>query len=396
MIDRHLEASLRKSRSGSQAALVLGPRQAGKTELVRHVFSDLPYVNLESPLERAEVLTDPHGFLARFPDGAVLDEIQNTPELVSYLQVRIDEDKAMGAWAMTGSQQLSLAGVVNQSLAGRVANFELLPFSYAELADSSRRPTSLLQAILTGGYPPIYDPARKLDPTAWLADYIKTFVNQDIRSILEMRNVRAFDLFLQLCAARTGQEMNKVELAARCSVDSKTIDAWLGALETGFVVRLVRPYHRNFGKRMVKRPRVYFLDTGLACRLLGITTVEQLFQNPLLGALTESWYFTEVAKHLANRARKDAIWSWRTNDGLEVDFVLEVGGKLIPMEAKANSTPASKHAKGITKFRELGGAHSQVEVGEGLIFYGGDEVVERPSATFVPWMGVSAALDRIL
>lgn len=394
MIDRRLERALAESRLGYPASLVVGPRQSGKTSLVRRVFSDLRYVNFESPIERAEVLEDPVGYLSEFTGGAVLDEIQNVPELLSHLQVRIDEDGAMGRWALTGSQQLTLRGGVQQSLAGRVAQFELLPFSIEELGGSPRAPRTLLQAVLFGGYPPRYDENRVFsEPSVWLDDYLETFARRDIRSILELQESRAFDLFLKKSAGLTGQQLNKSTLGQLCGVDGKTIDAWVEALEIGFLARVVRPYHRNFGKRLAKQPKLYFLDSGLACRLLGISTVQQLEQHPLLGALVETWMYSEVQKYLSNRRLLAEIHFWRTSDGHEVDFVIESGSRLVPVEAKASRTPSSKLAAGIAKLSELGGA----EVARGAVLYGGEESRDRSGAPLIaPWHSIASALDEVL
>ena len=396
MIPRRIAAAVEASRSGFPASLILGPRQSGKTRLVQALYGDLPYVNFESPLERAEVAQDPVGYLARYPGGCVFDEIQNVPELVSYLQVRMDEDRAMGRWALAGSQQFDLRGKVQQSLAGRVAQFELLPLSMEELDGEVRVPTGLYQAVLQGGYPALYDTEREIDrPSVWIENYISTFVNRDVRGILELRESRAFDLFLKRSAGLTGTQVNRTGLAQFCGVDDKTIEAWIRALEIGFLARVVRPYHANFGKRLTKQPRLYFLDTGVACRLMGITTVEQLTVHPLLGSLVETWYHAELAKYFANRQLLESLHFWRTADGSEVDFVLEFGGRLVPIEAKASATASSRLTHGIATLERVAQKHG-VEVARGIVIYSGHDVVERAHATFVPWNRIAAELDRLL
>jgi hypothetical protein len=395
MFQRKLRESGHKARQRYPALLITGPRQSGKTTFARSEFADLPYVNLESPLERADFHSDPLGFLNRFPDGAVLDEAHHVPELLSYLQVRIDEDRRMGRWVLTGSQQIELVRGASQSLAGRVAVLELLPFSHQELAEARRRPTSPDQAILWGGYPPLYDAERDLEPSDWLENYAATFVHRDVRSVLDPRNPQAFDLFLRLCAARTGQQLNKSDLASHCGVNQKTIGAWVDALVACYVVRLVRPYHRNFGKRLVKRPKLYFLDSGLACRLLHIADVQQLSTHPLRGALFETWSYNEVLKFFAHRGRRDPLWYWRTSDGVEIDLLLQRGRVIHPIEIKSGLTPSAQSAHGINKLNELGARDAEVEIGKGLVLFGGSE--ERPGsrADFVPWSSVAEGVGRL-
>ena len=385
ILPRMLQPITATLRMGYPAILVTGPRQSGKTTFARAAFPGLPYVNLESPLERSELHDDPVGFFARFSEGAVLDEIQNVPEALSYLQVMIDEDTRRGLWVLTGSQQLGLNREVSQSLAGRVARLELLPFSLAELEPAQSRPTSLAEAVLVGGYPPLHDSDRQLEPTRWLEDYLATFVNRDIRSILAVRDRHTFDRFLRLCAAHTGQVFEAARLARDIGVDSKTVMSWISVLEACYLVRLVHPHHRNFGKRITKRPKLYFLDSGLACRLLHIADVNQLRHHPLWGALVETWCATEVLKARLNRARPANLWFWRSSDGYEIDLIIEGSNSLCPIEVKANSTPFQKHGATITKLRSLSEKHDSSVISPGFIVYGGDE--RRPCGPdqFVPW-----------
>ncbi|MBI4881849.1 MAG: ATP-binding protein [Planctomycetes bacterium] len=393
MIERSLASHVARLRCGYPAVSITGPRQSGKTTFARETFSDLPCVNLESPLERAEVADDPLGFLARFPEGAILDEVQNVPDLLSFLQVRIDEDQKMGRWILTGSRQMELTRGVTQSLAGRVALLDLLPFSLAELADAPRRPSTLPDAVLRGGYPALYDPSRDLEPARWLENYLATLVNRDIRQILEVQNRTAFDRFLGLCAARTAQMFKMSELARDCAVDNKTIQAWLRVLEECYVVRLLRAHHRNFGKRLVKSPKLYFIDSGLACRLLHISDVNQLRVHPLWGALVETWCFGEILKSRVHRGVRPDMWFWRSSDGIEVDIVIETGGGvLLPIEIRASATPFPADAAGIRKLRELSSREPGAAIAPGLVVYAGAE--QRPAGEdrFVPWNAIAEAL----
>jgi len=379
--------------AGYPAILVTGPRQSGKTTLARSAFPDYPYVNFESPVEREDFNGDPMGFLGRFKEGAVLDEAQLVPDLFSYLQVRIDEDGGSTRWILTGSQQLDLSRYTAQSLAGRVSRLELLPLSRSETEPNPEAPDTLAGAVLRGGYPPLYDADRKLDAGRWLDNYLSTFVARDVRAILDVRNRSAFDRFLRLCAARTGQILNTAELARDAAVDSKTASAWLSVLEACYVVRLLRPHFRNFGKRLLKSPKLYFLDSGLAARLLHVSNADQLWHHPLRGALVETWCSGEVLKARLNRGASPNLWFWRSSDGHEVDVVIDQGNRLVPIEIKASATPLPDHARGLRKLRDLGRRDPEVEVTPGLVIYGGDEERATREDRFIPWSRIETALS---
>jgi uncharacterized protein len=392
MIRRILEPVLADMHQGYPAVAVFGPRQSGKTTLCRRACAGLGYVNLESPMERAAFADDPVGFLSRFKAGAVLDEVQNVPDLLSYLQVRIDEAPNGPKWVLTGSQQIDLVRGVTQSLAGRVAMLELLPFSYAELKGVPQRPGTLVDAVITGGYPPLFDSNRKLPFGRWLDDYLATFVNRDVRQLLDVRDRNAFDRFVRLCAARTAQILNVADLARDADISHKTASAWLSVLEACYLIRLVRPHHENFGKRMVKSPKLFFLDSGLACRLLGITTTQQLRLYPLWGALAETWMVGEVVKAGAHRGQTLSLWYWRSSDGLEIDLMIEQGNALIPIECKATETAAPTEAKNIRHLRTLSRQRGGALVSPGFIVYAGDEARVIGEDRFVPWTAIDEAV----
>ncbi len=396
-IPRRLADLLPSLTQGYDAIFIAGPRQSGKTTLARSTFPELPFINLESPLERVALADDPVGFLARFPSGAILDEIQNVPEALSYLQVLIDDRPGRTFWVLTGSRQMDLQPSVGQSLAGRAAMLELLPFSHEEVLSSPARPRTIEEAVLLGGYPPLFDQDRSLDPGRWLESYLTALMNRDIYDVLPVRNRSAFDRFIRLCASRTGQIFHAASLARDLGVDNKTVGHWLSVLEQCFIVRLLRPHHRNFGKRLIKRPKLFFLDSGLACRLLQIHDVNQLRVHPLWGALVETWCFAEVLKARLNAGLQPDCWFWRSSDGKEVDLLIEVGRDLFPIEIKSSATPDPRHAQGVRMFRSLveKRGEGQVRIAPGFIVYGGNEVRPCGKDRFVPWHGIAAALENV-
>ncbi len=396
-LSRRISSLLPVLAEGYQAIFIAGPRQSGKTTLARATFPELPFVNLESPLERAALADDPLGFLAQFPSGAILDEIQNVPDALSYLQVIIDDRPGKSLWVLTGSRQLELQPSVAQSLAGRAAMVELLPFSHDEVRSSPRRPSTLEEAVLRGGYPPLFDQDRELEPGRWLEDYLTALVNRDIFAILPLRNRSAFDRFVRLCASRTGQIFEAASLARELGVDNKTVGIWVSVLEQCFIVRRLRPHHQNYGKRLIKRPKLFFLDSGLACRLLQIRDANQLRLHPLWGALVETWSFTEVLKARLHRGLRPDCWFWRTSDGKEIDLLIEVGRDLYPIEIKSSATPDPRLAQGIRTFRSLVDERGdgRARVAPGFVVYGGDEQRPCRDDRFVPWHGIGAALEHI-
>jgi predicted AAA+ superfamily ATPase len=388
MLPRRLSEVLDALRRDYPAIAITGPRQSGKTTLVREVAKELPYINFENPTERAEFLDDPKGFFRRVPEGAVLDEVQHLPELLSYLQVEIDANRRMGRWIMTGSQPLDVRRGVSQSLAGRVALLTLLPMSFAEVKEGGRAPKTLAEAVLTGGYPVLHDPDRSVKPTRWLEDYIATFINQDVRQIINVRNRNAFDRFVRLCAARTGQILNAAELSRDCGIDNKTTAAWLGVLEDSYLIHVVRPYARSFGKRMVKSPKLYWIDTGLACQLLGITDINHLTTHPLWGALVETWSISEVVKGRLHRGLPPRIWYWRSSDGIEVDLLFDGGQRVIPWEIKASATPKLDDLAPSAKVAALAAREGSVRVESGILIHGGDEDRPLGPGRAVPWTDI--------
>ena len=347
-----------------------GPRQSGKTTLARLSFPDKPYLSLEDLETRERAVADPRGFFASLPGGAILDEVQRAPELLSYLQGVVDARGRMGDFIITGSQQFGLRDRINQSLAGRVVHLQLLPLSLAELRIAGLAAASMEQTVWQGGYPALFDTRRTAAsvPDAWFSAYVSTYIERDVRQVLQISNLSLFQRFVLMCAARTGQLLNLASLAADCGISQPTARSWLSVLEASYVVRLLQPFHQNLGKRLVKTPKLYFLDTGLLCHLLRIESPKTLVTHAMRGAIFESWVVSETIKHRWNQGLDAAIYFWRDNHGTEVDLLFEHGGLLHAVEVKSGSTFASDWTRAGQRWRSYAGpAAAPVTV-----LYGGD------------------------
>jgi predicted AAA+ superfamily ATPase len=381
MIDRDLASTLLRAAGQFPAVTLTGPRQSGKSTLCRGLFPGKPYANLEAPDIRSFAADDPRAFLAQFPDGAILDEVQRTPELPSYLQGLIDDDPTPGRWILTGSQNLALVASVSQSLAGRSAVLHLLPLARSEVVRFEQHPGSLDATLLAGGYPRIFD--RGLDPADWLRSYVATYIERDVRTISNIGDLVTFQRFVELCAGRTGQLLNYSSLASDCGVSQPTAKAWLSVLETSFIAFRLPAFHSNQRKRLVKMPKLHFYDTGLACWLLGIRTADQLRSHPLRGAIFETWVVSEVLKHRTNSGLSGGLSFYRDKDGVEADLVIEDGGRLTAIEAKAAATASRSLFDGTGRVRGLLQATGR-EV-DSIVVYGGDETQKRSDSTLTPW-----------
>jgi hypothetical protein len=304
---------------------------------VRACFPEHSYLNLEDPELRAHALQDPRGFLDR-PGGMILDEVQRVPDLLSMIQVIVDRDPRPGRFIVTGSQVFALSAAISQSLAGRIALINLLPFSCAELAEAGYLGQRLDEVLFRGGFPPIHD--RQLAPRAWLADYIATYVERDVRQILEVRDLTAFQRFLALCAGWVGQLVNYSSLASDAGIAVNTAKAWLGALQTSGLIAVLQPHHQNFRKRMVKTPKLHWLDSGLCCRLLNIQDPEHLATHPARGAIFESWVFGELLKGRYQRRETANLFFWRNHVGEKVDLLADHGLTVLPIAVKSGATVA--------------------------------------------------------
>jgi len=387
MITRAIEVQLRRLLAGFPVVTLTGPRQSGKTTLARAVFADRPYVSLEEPDLRHLAVDDPRGFLAQFPDGAVLDEVQRAPELLSYLQTRVDADRRMGLFLLTGSQQFGLLSGVTQSLAGRTAFVELLPFSIPELEQAGVRPASLDEMLFTGGYPPLYD--RGLRPRDWLSAYVMAYVERDVRQLLKVQDLEIFQRFVRLCAGRSGQILHLTSLATDCGVTHHTAKAWISVLEASYIVFQLRPHHVNFSKRLIKAPKLYFYDTGLLCWLLGIQEPGQLATHPLRGNLFETLVVSELIKAYFNQGERAPLYFWRDSNGNEVDVITDAGGRLRPIEIKLGQTLNRDFFIGLERWLALAGSQAALPV---LIYGGAEDRVHR-AVRVLPWNRIHTVFE---
>ena len=385
MLARDAEKTLIRLAKSFPVVAITGPRQAGKTTLAKAVFKDKPYVSLENPDEREFAQNDPKRFLARFPNGAVLDEVQRCPALLSWLQGEVDQRGVMGDFVLTGSAQFDLIEGITQTLAGRVGRVELLPLSSSELKAANQLPNSLSQMLIQGGYPALYD--RKITPQDWFSNYVATYVERDVRQLISVRNLGQFQTFLKMCASRTGQLINLTSLGADCGISAVTAKQWLSVLETSYIVTLLRPHHSNFGKRLVKTPKIYFLDSGLAAWLMGIRSAETLETHAARGALFESWVVSELYKKRLNTGLPIDLFFWRDNTGNEVDLIIENEKGLQPIDIKSGSTYASDWSQGLKKWQALAKNSSL----EPAILYGGESNFERESLQVWGWRDVAFA-----
>jgi len=396
MIERTLATRLKKAAEQFPVVTVTGPRQSGKTTLVRAVFKSYDYLSLELPDQRNFALEDPRGFLSQFDGPVILDEVQRAPELFSYIQVLVDEHPAgAGRFILTGSQNFLLLQSISQSLAGRCAVLNLLPFSLAEL--TGRKPISfetlgetvpknpkppvagLMETLFAGFYPRIHD--KGLPPRDWLAGYYQTYVERDVRNVLNIGDIETFGRFVRLCAGRNGQLLNLSGLASDCGISHTTARRWLSVLEASFIIMLLRPHHRNFGKRLIKSPKLYFLDTGLLCYLLNVHSHEELFHRAERGAVFEAFVVSELYKDFVHHGEQPRLYFWRDAGGHEIDVVIDMGNRLIPVETKSAQTVASDFFDNLLYWRNVSGD----ENAPAALVYGGDRSFKRSGVIVYPW-----------
>ena len=343
-------------------------------------FPGKPYISLENMDNREAASADPREFLARYPAGCIIDEVQHVPMLVSYLQEVIDFDATCGKWILTGSQRFGVLSGISQSLAGRAAYLELLPFSLNEI-----RGNDLDQVLVKGLYPPVYD--RDLDPGTWAQNYIRSYVERDVRMLVNVRDLSTFQRFLRLCAARTGQLLNLTNLATDAGITHNTAKAWISVLEASYIVFLLQPHHRNFRKRLIRTPKLYFHDTGLAAWLLSIDSDSNMNISPARGALFENLIISELIKTRFNRGRQSNLFFWRDRTGHEADIIIDRGSNLIAVEIKSGSTIAGDTLAGLRWWRDLSGEESLALV------YGGDSSYRRDRINILAWKNIKGIIS---
>lgn len=389
MIKRQISKQIIKYFKQYPIISLTGPRQSGKTTLVKNLFPKMDYVNLEDIENRGFALRDPKGFLEDHPGGLIIDEVQRVPELISQIQVRADKKKKPGQFILTGSQNFLLMEKISQSLAGRVAVLNLLPLSLSELKKDWTDKAELEQVMLKGFYPKLFE--QKIEVKNYYTNYIQTYIERDVRTLKNIANLNTFKRFLDLCAARCGQTLNYFSLAQDCGINQKTAKDWISILEASFVVFLLRPHYKNFNKRVVKMPKLYFYDTGLVCSLLNITDKQQLKDHYLKGGIFESFVISEFYKHKLNLAEKPNYYFWRNKTGNEVDLIVEKADKLIPIEIKAGKTISQEYFKGLDYFNKLSNNNPK----NSYIVYAGEQKQAGAVGTVLGWRDLVEGMREI-
>jgi predicted AAA+ superfamily ATPase len=378
MIERFLNQKCLSLAKQFPILALIGPRQSGKTTLVKHLFSNYRYVSLEDLDLRQFATEDPRGFLNTYGNKVILDEVQRVPSLFSYLQSHVDKNTDTGQFILTGSENFLLSAHINQSLAGRVAHLTLLPCSLKELDQADYRPKNFFEAILKGGYPRLYD--KDIAPEDWYPNYIRSYLEKDVRQLKAISDLSLFQLFLKMCAARIGQLLNLSALANDCGISHNTAKAWLSILEQSFIIFMLRPFHGNLGKRLTKTPKIYFYDTGIACSLLGLSDHALLEIHSMKGALFENMIVSECLKKDFNQGKIPAFYFWRDKTGHEVDLLQEKKETYVITEIKASQTFHKDYLKHLNYFQK----HSD-RACEFNIIYGGEESQQRSDYTLHSW-----------
>ncbi len=382
MINRKLSNKIKEIAKKMPVVALIGPRQSGKTTLVKHTFPNYKYVSLEDLDVRQYAINDPRGFLADHSNGAILDEIQHAPELFSYIQTHVDQKDKPGQFILTGSQNFLLLESITQTLAGRIALLTLLPLSIAELTDNQNQPTHLDELLFQGLYPRLYKD--KIEPTDWYPNYIRTYLERDIRQIKNVHDLTIFHKFLKLCAARTGQLLNLSSLATDCGITHNTTRAWISLLETSYIVFLLRPYHNNFGKQLTKSSKLYFYDPGIVCSLLDIENPKQLSTHYIKGHIFETLIISELVKTFYNNGKTPDLYFWRDKSGNEIDCLIKQAAHLTPIEIKSSKTIANDFFENLYYWDQLTQMQEQA-----FLIYGGDTDQKRNIANVISWQNLS-------
>ncbi len=390
MFERTISPTLKAASQNFPAILLTGPRQSGKTTLLKMLFPNYQYVNLESPDILLRIKSDPRGFLASDKRHWIIDEAQNFPELFSYLQEAIDTSPVKGHYILSGSQNFLLNERISQTLAGRVAIFDLLPLSYQEYASNpDAEPLKLWDYLYQGSYPRPYH--EHIEPAAWYNSYIRTYLERDVRSLLNVRDLSTFQLFLKLCAGRHGQLLNLNALASECGISQTTATQWLSILEASYILYLLRPHHQNFNKRLVKTKKLYFYDSAIVCHLLGIESAEHLKIHSHRGAIFEGFVLAEILKFYYAQGKTPPLYFWRDHLGTEVDALIERGNKLIAMEIKSTSTFTPDLLSELNKWLAM----AMVSPKDGYLIYGGHESFDYHQTKIIAWNQCAEMLEDL-
>jgi predicted AAA+ superfamily ATPase len=381
MIKRKISQPIKRAINEYPVILLTGPRQSGKTTLVKFLFPELPYANLEDLETREYALNDPKGFLNQYQTGMIIDEVQRVPELLSQIQVIVDKRKIPGQFILTGSQNMLLLEQASQSLAGRVGIFNLLPLSLSEFADKpgGLSDEKIETLMFKGMYPKLHD--QTIEIPFYYSNYVRTYVERDVRLLKNITNLNTFKRFLNLCAGRCGQILNYSSLAQDAGISQSTVKDWVSILEAGFIIFLLRPHYKNFNKRVVKMPKLYFYDTGLVCSLLNISESKELSSHYLKGGIFESFIISEFIKNRYNQGQDSNAYYWRNKSGNEIDLLLEKGESLSPIEIKSGETISSDYFKGLKYYNKLAGTMAE----NSYVIYAGKEKQKRQAGSVIPW-----------
>ena len=392
-IQREISEHLKALATQFPVIAIMGPRQSGKTTLAKITFPDYAYVSLEELDQRLKAKDDPRGFLAAYShrSGVVIDEVQEVPELLSYMQGIVDQAYRPGFFVLTGSQHFLMYEKITQTLAGRIALLTLLPLSVTELQSADLLPASIDDVLIKGFYPRPY--VQPIDIQSWCSNYVSTYDEKDVRQVLKITDVLTFQRFLKLCAARVSNLVNFAELARDCDISPHTAKEWVSVLETSFIIKLLAPYHKNYSKRMIKSPKLYFYDTALVCSILGIKTAEELALHPIKGALFESFVISEIFKYSYNHNAQPQIYFWRDTQGHEIDCMIEKSfGNVVPVEIKSGMTIKDDFVKGLNGWKEM---TEQPDLSS-YVVYGRDDIMSTFKKTnIVGWSSIAQMLQQL-
>lgn len=390
MVIRQLQKKLIYLSKKFPVISLTGPRQSGKSTLVRNAFPKLPYISLENTDHQSFALKDPRTFLHKLSEGAIIDEAQKAPHLFSYMQHVVDEREKSGQFILTGSQNFLLLEKITQSLAGRVAILKLLPFSMGEMKTGHYMYKTFDEYVFNGFYPRLHN--KKINPVDFYPSYIQTYIERDVRQIKNISDLGAFTTFIKMCAGRTGQLLNISSLSIDCGMSVNSVKSWLSILEASYIIYFLQPHHKNFTKRMVKMPKLYFYDTGLACSLLGIENYRQLHSHYSRGALFENFILNELLKFRFNQGKTANYYFWRDKLGKEIDCIVEQADQLIPIEIKSGKTMQEEFFNGINYWNKLSGNNPK----NSYLVYGGDTSMSWQKKNLVSWKEIETNLLKKL